>query len=949
MDGKDVGDIRDYDYPEEGYDSPKDDIDTTPKHNRKLFTASIFFSVLLLIFVMYLAIVGNVGSVGIAGVGGLYLQAEEVVGNNIQAYPTPTETAACYSNSSSSIVGKQSEVAAGALKVDVSQLRVPADKQLTLVKDIKTPSISDVGTFRIKVQRTGLATNPTYPSSASLPAAIGTVPGSYVAGTSFAGINSGTQINDGYADLTFKRTRNVLPNQNINLTVSANAEYDYSDATSRIYPFTQGVNQNRYISDVSMQGGAISNPSGDDGGYGVYTNLGYSPGSPTNISAGGSPIIDVTAETEAADYTSADANIYGEPVGEANPNFQIDDVIIDAISNTGTGGDFGYEDFTSQSTSRLSRGTSEQITVEGVKRSASFGYNEARDPQQNGNYYNSDPPGDSDFNACAGPGCMSIEDVEFAGINRNSGDDNGYYPDNPPPQGTTDVIEPGSSVPITVQAQVADGSGFFEPDDKPSVALVKVFIDWDQDGTMQSDESYVLGTGSVQDGTKSFTVGTDILVPKDAKTGSTIMRVINAVSRDDGNVPAFDYPATTQTDENPGEIDNMEVEDYYVNVNVRNTVVAWADWNKDGVLSNEEKVQVGTSVDGTGSYSYTGSITPPETALSGSHILRIQQYNGRDSANPSGNFDGYKGTTEDYTIKLKAQENSAVHAFVDWNQDGDFQDSLEIQRIDLSTLSSGSPTYSGALNVPSDAKSGSTLMRLVFQQDGYTGSYPGPYSQLPEPESFQGEVEDYTVHVERGSSFVSAWIDWDRDGSITDQSRIDVGQASAPNNQDGFTVSTDVSVPSFSGSGAAALRVKHEQAQRKIDLTPPDEGGFRGENEDYTVLLSQSSGDRSNTGNLSLGDSALVLTNLTTQNLGLTTTLIDEDYADNTPQNPIFGPDGTFTFSGDKLTLTDARGVLHQAQFGVFEINGVSVTVDYNPNNPRVKSNDACPILSYQP
>jgi hypothetical protein len=1064
---------------------------------------TVMGSFVLLALLVLFSLSSNVGALGFAGVGGLYIEVDTAVGNNIEAYPTPTETAACYSNTSSKKVGSQDEVAAGALKIDVSQLRIPADKQLRITKDIRTPEILDIGVVRIRLERTGLETNPTYPPAAELPASEGTVPGSYVGGIDFAGINSGTGVNDGYADLTFLRSRNVTSGEtNINLTVSAKAEYDFSEVSTRPYTFTRGSNPNRYIDDVTLQGLSNTN-TGDDNGYGVYTDLNNSP---DTVPTGGATL-SVDATAEGATYSDAPTEPpYGIPDGRNDGSYQIDDVWVNAsgfseISNTGTNGDLGYGDYTNFHTGRISRNENVEVHVRGDKFTTAFGWSNA--PSGYGG------SGDSNNNACAtgaftDDDCASVLDVELNGIDRNSGDDNGYYPDSPPPQQTTTPLEPGETVELTAEFQASDDGQTFTED--TTISIAKAWIDWDQSGSMEEDETYFLGGVSAKGGSTNSNRNTiSIFVPKDANYGSTRLRVVNAMCKECNSAPDSNYPADATA--GSYNIDHIEKEDYTVDVTPRNQVVAWADWDQDGELSSEERIDVGTSLDKTGRYDYTTTFTPPDDSLSGSTILRIEQYNGRESPDPdfgctSTGCNAYDGTAEDYTFELAQNLNSATHAFVDWNQNGEFDltvqeqedfafdflsgwtvngdagtatdisnsdsysvnistsstnnqlvspsvdtsnsgavnlefwiargsDSInnlpeggenivveyknvvgtwkeiktiraydyepegsrtvdldisdpdamhgdfqvrftgngvgssgfdywsvddpkisttqEAQRIGTSTLNSGEYSVSNLLDVPPDAKAGSTLMRVVHQQDGYTGNYPS-YSSPPGT-GFQGEAEDYTLRVERDTSFVRAWIDWNRDGDFDFDSNEEyfVGKQDSPGNEDGFTVSTTVDAPSFSGSGAAVMRVKHEQQQRQTDLTDWDVDGFRGENEDYTVILSQTPGDISETGNLTLGDSSLVLTNLSAENIGLTTTLIDEDYSDNTPQNPTFGPDSSFVFSGDKLELTNATGVLHQANLGIFNINGIKLDVEYNPPNTRNKTSNACPIKGYQP
>ncbi len=79
--------------------------------------------------------------------------------------------------------------------------------------------------------------------------------------------------------------------------------------------------------------------------------------------------------------------------------------------------------------------------------------------------------------------------------------------------------------------------------------------------------------------------------------------------------------------------------------------------------------------------------------------------------------------------------NEAVAVWIDWNQDGDFNDNGEL--VFTSEPSTTSPV-SGTFTVPASALTGTTRMRVSMK-----------YNDIPDPcETFQyGEVEDYTVSV----------------------------------------------------------------------------------------------------------------------------------------------------------------------------------------------------------
>jgi hypothetical protein len=69
--------------------------------------------------------------------------------------------------------------------------------------------------------------------------------------------------------------------------------------------------------------------------------------------------------------------------------------------------------------------------------------------------------------------------------------------------------------------------------------------------------------------------------------------------------------------------------------------------------------------------------------------------------------------------------------WIDYNQDGDFDDSGE-----LVTQSSGTGTLSGTVNISSSAQGGATRLRVAMRYNSYAASC-GSFTY--------GEVEDYTV------------------------------------------------------------------------------------------------------------------------------------------------------------------------------------------------------------
>ncbi|WP_299455216.1 GEVED domain-containing protein [uncultured Microscilla sp.] len=97
-----------------------------------------------------------------------------------------------------------------------------------------------------------------------------------------------------------------------------------------------------------------------------------------------------------------------------------------------------------------------------------------------------------------------------------------------------------------------------------------------------------------------------------------------------------------------------------------------------------------------------------------------------------------RGQTHNMVVTTNISWNaSKLSVWVDWNQDGDFDDSNE------ATILTGVGPYNVALQVPTGAKLGSTRMRMRIS---YANAWSGPCG-----DGWTGEVEDYTVNVKEAS------------------------------------------------------------------------------------------------------------------------------------------------------------------------------------------------------
>ncbi len=146
-------------------------------------------------------------------------------------------------------------------------------------------------------------------------------------------------------------------------------------------------------------------------------------------------------------------------------------------------------------------------------------------------------------------------------------------------------------------------------------------------------------------------------------------------------------------------------------------------------------------------------------------------------SNPSGDDGGYGNYTSmiatltplnTYTVSLTPGFGSGVYKegwriWIDWNQDNDFSDSGEL-------VFSSNPTQSGVMgiiNVPANAISGNTRMRIAMQWNAIPINSCGTISY--------GEVEDYSISITGGA--VPSCNDGLQNG---DEIGVDCGGASCP-------------------------------------------------------------------------------------------------------------------------------------------------------------------------
>ncbi|WP_345375310.1 GEVED domain-containing protein [Algivirga pacifica] len=285
----------------------------------------------------------------------------------------------------------------------------------------------------------------------------------------------------------------------------------------------------------------------------------------------------------------------------------------------------------------------------------------------------------SDGTYCAAITTMDnnyIDNVSFGDIDNSSAWD-GYADYSG--SANTSVIT-GTTIPLTISANIE-----YWP-----YITAAAWIDWNQDGDFDDagEEVYQF------EGSGPFT--TDVNIPQSATLGTTRMRVRLGYSK-------TLTPCGTDTYQG-------EVEDYSITISTESTPITYCDASSDLDYDMITNVSLG-DINHSSQWASYNDFTAQSTSL------------GRGESYP-------------LTIALDIEywDALAVAAWIDWNQDGDFDDTGEEVYSHL-----GQGPYQGTVNVPTTASIGNTRMRVRM---GYYDA------QVPcGVDTYFGEVEDYTIAV----------------------------------------------------------------------------------------------------------------------------------------------------------------------------------------------------------
>jgi hypothetical protein len=365
-----------------------------------------------------------------------------------------------------------------------------------------------------------------------------------------------------------------------------------------------------------------------------------------------------------------------------------------------------------------------------------------------------------------------IAGVKVGSLNKTSGANGGYADFT----STSVSLAQGSSNALTLTPGFA-GTSYNE--------YWKVWIDFNNDSDFDDAGELVYDAGSVSSAVRTGTIA----IPANAATGSTRMRVSMKYNGAQTSCETFSYGEVEDYTVNitgasapscgvPSGLSSSSVTASSFtaswsavsgatsyDVRVRTSGGTWTVLNSTSTSLNLTGASASTSYEFqvrancvvSSAYSSSRTVTTSAApvlnycaskgnSVSDEFIQRVQvgSINNNSGANGGyGNFTNLsttftKGTA--YTITITptwtgSVYNEAYDVWVDYNQDGDFDDSGE--KV-YSRARSTSSSVSGSFSIPSSAANGSTRMRVTMK-----------YNANATPcETFSyGEVEDYTVVI----------------------------------------------------------------------------------------------------------------------------------------------------------------------------------------------------------
>ncbi len=378
-----------------------------------------------------------------------------------------------------------------------------------------------------------------------------------------------------------------------------------------------------------------------------------------------------------------------------------------------------------------------------------------------------------------------MTNVQFNGINKDSGDDGGYADHT---GSVSDDVVPGQSYELSVTLNTGGYSEY-----------VTVAIDWNQNYDLSDDEVIQVGNGE----SDPLTVTKDITVPSDVAEGQTRMRVMQ-------NFESYHTDPTSNQDYG-------ETEDYTVSIGTD---------SDDGGGGNEAPTAdfsyspTAPKVDETVQFTDASSDSDGSIA---SYSWDLGDGTTSSEAEPSHSYSS-SGT---YTVELTvtdddgATDSKTQSITVEYDDDGGGDE--------YSTVSGGDTSYDEFIT--------NVQFNGINKDSGNDGGYEdhtGSVSNDVTP----GQAYELSVTLSTGGypEYVTVAIDWNQNYDLSDDEVIQVGNGDS----DPLTLSTDITVPSDASEGQTRMRVMQNYESYHTDPTSNQDYG---ETEDYTVSIGTDSDD----------------------------------------------------------------------------------------------------------
>ncbi len=331
---------------------------------------------------------------------------------------------------------------------------------------------------------------------------------------------------------------------------------------------------------------------------------------------------------------------------------------------------------------------------------------------------------------------LRITNVTLADINNSSGCGAGGYTDF---RALSASLEPGATYTISIS-----GDGYL-------TMFASVYVDWNRDGDFEDSGEKIATLSYHNDGYPGFA---NISIPGNA-TGSYTMRVIADI-----------YPV-----QDPCSIEYGEAEDYTIQVTPLcpdmdgdGYYPCHGDCDDDNPAINAGAIEIfdnsiDDNCDGLVDIPLycTPSVSYPCEFMWITNVT-LDDIDNSSGCGPGGyaDFTALSASLDagaTYTISISGNYPMRASVYVDWNRDGDFEDSEENITTDI-FLQDGYPG-SANISIPDNATGGSYTMRVIADF----------YFSVPNPCSIDwGEAEDYTIQVTPSCQLVTYYADSDGDG-----------------------------------------------------------------------------------------------------------------------------------------------------------------------------------------